>query len=661
MSAFIRVSRSTFAISPGAFAVCFALVCAQPALSQGQEPADLADLSIEELANIQVTSVSKRPERLQDAAAAVFVISADDIRRSGAESLPEALRLAPNLHVARINGYAYSISARGMNSGASVLSNKLLVLIDGRSVYTPLFAGVFWDAQDVLLEDVARIEVISGPGGVMWGLNAVNGVINITTRSARDTQGSMAAAFGASDGAAGVAFRQGGTSAGGVAWRAFGKVSRRSDSESIVYRGIPGARIDDSQRRALLGVRADWEQGVDAFTVIGNVYRGRLDQPVPGEIATPGGPTDLDRVRSDGANLSARWQRTLDAGASVALQAYLDHTLRAAQPLFTERLTTADLQFQHTLASSGAHAVMWGANYRNSNDRVSNSRWVAFLPARTTQRWGSVFLQDEIALHDDWRLTLGGRVEYNHYTGIEWLPSARLAWRISPRHALWASAARTVRAPARLDVDAWVPGQPPFILRGGPAVRSEVARVLELGYRGQPAAALSYSVALYHHDYDHLRTQELDSIRSNLVFASLMEGSASGIEAWGNWQALPRWRLSAGWTALHQRLRLKAGGNDIGGLATARRDPSHTFQLRSNYNIDDAREIDVTLRRLGAMPASRIASTTALDARFGWRLRPGVALSVYGENLNGGHAQFGSSQYWAEFERRVGVKVRWDY
>ena len=654
MNAFIRVYRRTLGAAHGTGAVCLALACASPVLARAQ--ADLADLSIEELANIQVTSVSKRSERLHEAPAAAFVITADDIRRSGAETLPEALRLAPNLHVARINGYAYSISARGMNSGASVLSNKLLVLIDGRSVYTPLFSGVFWDAQDVLLEDIARIEVVSGPGGMMWGLNAVNGVINITTRSARETQGSMAALYGASDGGAGAAFRQGGTSAGGVAWRAFGKVTRRSDSER---RG--GGRIDDSLRRALVGARADWADGADAFSVLGNVYAGRLDQPAPGELATPNGPAAFGRVRSDGANLTARWQRTLDDGASVALQAYLDHTIREAPPLFAERLTSADLQFQHTLATHGRHDIMWGANYRNTADRVSNSRWVAFLPAHTTQHWGSVFLQDEIALHDDWRLTLGGRAEYNHYTGIEWLPSARLSWRVSPQHALWASAARTVRAPARLDVDAWVPGQPPFILRGGPEVRSEVANVLELGYRGQPAPALSYSVTLYHHDYDHLRSQQRNASRAYVVFASLMEGSASGIEAWGNWQAMPRWRLSGGWTALHQRLRLKPGGNDVAGLSAARRDPSHTLQLRSNYNLDDAREIDVTLRRTGAMPASRIASTTALDARFGWRLRPGVALSVYGENLNGGSPEFGSTGYWAEFERRVGMKVRWDY
>jgi iron complex outermembrane receptor protein len=651
MSAFIKYCYRHILLATGTV-----VWLSMPAVAAAGGQDDLADLSIEELANIQVTSVSKRPERLQDAPAAVFVITGDDIRRSGADSLPEALRLAPNLHVARINGYAYSISARGQNSGGGVLSNKLLVLIDGRTVYTPLFAGVFWDAQDVLLEDIERIEVVSGPGGVVWGLNAVNGVINITTRSAHDTQGGMLALQGANDGSGGAAFRQGGTSAGGVAWRAFGKTTRRSDSDRI-----EGGRIDDGHRRAMAGVRADWELGSDRYSVVGNVYQGRLDQPQPGEIAVPGGPTGLGRIRSDGANLTARWRRALEGGGDIAAQAYLDHTVRESPPLFSERLTSADVQFQHTLPAAGRHGVVWGANYRQTRDRVGNSQWVAFLPAHTEQRWGSLFVQDEIALDDAWRLTLGGRAEYNHYTGVEWLPSARLSWRMSPQHAFWASAARTVRAPARLDADAWVPGQPPFILRGGPTVRSEVARVIELGVRGQPTAALSYSVTLFHTDYDHLRTQELDPTRSYLVFANLMEGHASGIEAWGNWQPMPRWRLSGGWTALRQRLQLKPGGNDVARLQTARRDPSHTAQLRSSYNIDDAREIDVTVRRVGEMPASRVASYTALDARFGWRVRPGLALSVYGENLNGGHAEFGSSTYWAEFERRVGVRARWDY
>ncbi len=637
-------------------AACLAFVCALPALAENRDlkPENLADLSIEELANIPVMSVSKRPERLQDAAAAVFVITADDIRRSGAATLPEVLRLAPNLHVARINGYSYSISARGLNQSGNSYSNKLLVLVDGRSVYTPLFSGVFWDAQEVLLEDVERIEVISGPGGVLWGLNAVNGVINITTRAAHDTQGSMAVLQAATDGAT-ASFRQGGTTANGVAWRAFGKTTWREDSELA-----SGAPVNDSYRRTLVGARADWERGADRFSLVGNAYRGRFDQPAPGEIAAPGVPATLGRVRSDGINLTARWEHALDNGGSLLAQAYFDHTLRRAEPLFGERLTTTDLQFQHTLAPVGAHRIVWGANYRHSRDRVDNSPTVAFLPARTTQQWASLFAQDEIALMQDWYLTLGSRVEYNEYTGAEWLPSARLSWRLSPQHALWAAASRTVRAPSRLDVDAFLPGRPPFLLRGGPQVRGEVAQVFELGYRGNPVAPLSYSVTLFHHDYDYLRTTETNPA-GFITFDSLMEGRASGIEAWGSWQAAQRWRLSAGWTAMHQKLHLKPGSTDTGAIRVAKRDPAHTFQLRSVYGIDDRRDIELTLRKVAGKSFPDVPSYTALDARFGWRIRPGLELSLTGENLTGGHGEYGTILYRAEIERRLGAKLMWEY
>ena len=644
---------------PRLLAACLALALplALPARAGDVErvvvqPDELADLSIEELANIQVTSVSKRPERLQNAAASVFLITADDIRRSGADTLPEVLRLAPNLYVARNSSYGYSISARGMNTSGNSVSNKLLVLIDGRSVYSPLFAGVFWDAQDIVLGDIERIEVISGPGGVLWGLNAVNAVINLTTRSARATGGTSATLRAATDGA-GATLRHG-EAEGPVAWRAFAQVSGHKDSELA-----SGAPVNDSYRRWLAGFRADWEGGRDRVSVLGNLLRARLDQPEPGALTVSGFDPELGRVRSDGANLSVRWNRELEGGGGIGVQAYFDHTLRDVKPLYGERLYTTDLQFQHTLPDSGAHSIVWGASYRHSRDRITNGDVVAFLPERTTQQWGSLFMQDEIALHENWRLTLGNRFEYNEYTGVEWLPSVRLAWRLSPRHAFWSGLSRTVRAPSRLDVDTYIPARPPHILRGGPQVRGEVSKVFELGYRGQPAPSLSYSVTLFHHDYDDLRTQEVDPSGTFLTFASLMEGRSTGIEAWGNWQAARDWRLSAGWTAMHQNLRLKPGSNDINGPKMAERDPRNTWQLRSSYAFDDRRELDLMLRHVGA--TSDVPSYTAFEARVGWRLGPGLEVSLFGENLDGGHPEYGSVLYRAEVERRVGVKAVWKY
>ena len=618
----------------------------------GAHDTDFADLSIEELANIQVTSVSKRPERLLDAPASVFVITAEDIRRAGASSIPEALRLAPNLQVGQVSGYGYSISARGLNGSGNSAPNKLLVMIDGRSVYAPLFSGVFWDQQDLILEDVERIEVISGPGGTMWGVNAVNGVINITTRSAQATQGSLAVLRGASDGGD-AAFRQGGRH-GDTSWRVYGKTLSRAHTDTE-----NGTRVNDRWRQAQVGFRADWERGSDLFSVNGNVYRGDLQQPEPGAISVSGTALRLGDIDTRGANLTGRWERALEGGGRLSAKAYFDHTQRDVPPTFSELLNIADIEIQHSLPSWGAHSLVWGANYRHSWDRVTNSEVIAFLPARAEQTWASLFAQDEIALRPDLSLTLGARIERNDYTGNELLPTARLSWRLSPHHAVWTALSRTVRAPTRLDADAFIPGRPPYLLRGGPEVRAEVAKVFELGYRGQPLAGLSYSATLFHNEYDHLRTQEIDPTRTFLTFGSLMEGEATGIEMWGSYQLSEAWRMSAGYTALHERLRLKPGSNDVAGPGNAGKDPSHTLQLRSNYSFDDRRELEVALRKVAALENPTVPGYWAFDARFGWRLQPNLELSVIGRNVNGSHGEYGPIASRTEVGREVGVKLVW--
>ncbi|KQQ96314.1 hypothetical protein ASF77_21345 [Massilia sp. Leaf139] len=627
---------------------------AQHAHAADPQGADFADLSIEELANIQVTSVSKRPERLLDAPASVFVITGEDIRRAGARSLPDALRLAPNLHIGQLSGSGYSISARGLNGSGNSAPNKLLVMIDGRSVYAPLFSGVFWDQQDVVLEDVERIEVISGPGGTMWGVNAVNGVINITTRSAHATQGSLAVVSNATDGG-GLAFRQGGR-AGEASWRVYGKAFTLAHGETAA-----GGRVNDAWNQAQVGFRADWERGDDVFSLNGNAYRGELEQPEPGAISVTGTALRLGDIDTHGANLTGRWERVLADGGRLSVQAYLDHTRRQVPPTFTESLNIADLQFQHSLPAWGAHSLVWGANYRHSWDQVTNSEIIAFLPPKDQQTWASLFAQDEIALRPDLSLTLGARIERNDYTGNELLPTARLSWRLTPRHALWTALSRTVRAPTRLDVDAFIPGRPPYLLRGGQQVRAEVAKVFELGYRGQPLAGLSYSATIFHNEYDHLRTQEIDPTRTFLTFGSLMEGDATGIEMWGSYQLSEAWRMSAGYTALRERLRLKPASNDAAGPGNAGKDPDHTLQLRSHYSFDDQRDLEVGLRKVGALENPAVPSYWALDARFGWRLNRHLELSLVGRNLNGSHGEYGPMATRAELGREVGVKLVWQH
>ncbi len=638
--------RRTFCLAPLA-----PLLLALPAWAQIEIPANLADMSIEDLATIQVTSVSRKPERLTGAAASVFVITNDDIRRSGATSIPEVLRLAPNLQVAMVSNGGYAISARGLNGSNNSAPNKMQVLVDGRSVYAPLFSGVFWDAQDLVLEDIERIEVISGPGGTLWGLNAVNGVINITTRAARDSTGTLAV-LSAGQSGHGAALRQGGAMAGGH-WRVYGKYLNQRHTELA-----SGARVNDARHQSQLGFRADWERGEHRFSAQGNAYRGAAMQPEPGAVQT-GAALLLGQIDTAGVNLGARWTYLMQGGANLSVQATFDHSKRDVPPAFAESLDIADLQFQHTLAARGAHTLVWGANYRHTWDDVSNSDIVAFLPAKLRQRWGSLFAQDDIALRDDLRLILGARVEHNPYTGTELLPTARLVWQAAPAHALWTSASRTVRAPSRLDADTYIPGRPPYVLRGGPQVRSEVATVVELGYRGQPLPQLSYSMTAFYNDYDHLRTQEVDASGSFLTFGNLMQGRARGLEMWGNFQATPRWRLSAGLLALHEALALKAGSNDVDAPGIAGKNPSHTAQLRSSYKLSDDKEIDVALRKVGALSNPDVPGYTALDARFGWRLRKGVELSVLAHNLGGGHGEYGPLDTRSEVGRSLGVKLVW--
>ena len=592
----------------------------------------LSELSLEELSNVEITSASKRPERLSDAAASVFVISADDIRRSGATTLPEALRLAPNLEVAQAYATGYSISARGFNSSSA---NKLLVLIDGRSVYTPLFGGVFWDVQDVMLEDVERIEVISGPGGTVWGVNAVNGVINVITREAAETRGSVVSAAAGNRewlaaGRHGLAIADGNL-------RLYVKHTQFRNTETA-----SGTDVDDASRFTQAGFRGDWNALTGRLTVQGDTYQGKRGQPLPGTIAIAGVNLALDDVTTSGANLLARWERPLDNDSALSVQAYYDRTHRTVPPTFAETLELADIQVQHSSRPAAAHALVLGGEYRLGRDRLVNSDVFAFLPARSDQTWSSLFVQDEITLREELRLTLGARIERNGYTGNEWLPNVRLAWKPAADHLLWTALSRTVRAPSRLDRDTFIPGQPPFLLRGGPDFRSEVAKVFELGYRGRPTDTSTLSVTAFQADYDHLRTQEVSLSPLFAFFGNGMTARVRGLEAWGTYQALPVWRLHAGFTRLLQHFELNPGSTDAGAAAAAAgANPGRQLLLRSALDLPRGMALDVTVRLVSALSSPNVPRYTAVDARFAWRPDANNELSLSARNLLGPrHGEF---------------------
>ena len=626
--------------------------------------ASLADLSLEELGDIEVTSVSRRPQPLSDAAAAVYVISADDIRRAGATTLPEALRLAPNLQVAELNNGRLAITARGFNGPEA---NKLLVLIDGRSVYTPLFAGVFWDVQDVVLQDVARIEVISGPGGTLWGVNAVNGVINIITRPAQETQGELLVAGGGTDGAE-VTARHGRMLDGDGALRLHARHFYRGRTELE-----NGQDVRDAWHMSQAGFRADWSRSGDEVSLNGQVQQGEQEQAAPGTFFIRGVPLDLLPFRTRSANVLGHWRRRLADRAELSAQAYVDHTERTVPITFDQRLTIGDIQVQYTRPQSATQAWTLGGEYRVARDQVANSIFLGFMPRNATQQWLSLFAQDDITLRTDLHLVLGTRLESNDYTGAEWLPNARLSWKPSDDHLLWAALSRTVRAPSRIDRDAYVPWppvlpwplpgfggpRPTYLLGGGDEVESETARVLEVGWRGQPAARTTLSVNVFRALYDRLHTQEFGGNDSLLMFAGRMRAAMNGIEAWGTWQPLPSWRLSGGFTAFYQRFQLRADSTDTDvSLPTARgRDPARTWQLRSAWDLPGAQEIDVALRHVAMLPFYDVPSYLTADVRWGWRARPGVELSVTGRDLLGrGHGEFFTSDY--RTFRRPGIHLQ---
>ncbi|MES3001058.1 MAG: TonB-dependent receptor [Pseudomonadota bacterium] len=631
-----RAGRTAFAAGVFLAAMCLAPDArAQPEIFAQLSLDKLADFSLEQLGNIKVSSVSRRQERLLQAPASVFVITPEDIRRSGARSLPEVLRLAPNLQVARTSAGQWAISARGFNNA---IGNKLLVLVDGRTIYSPLFSGVWWDQQDVVLEDVEQIEVISGPGGALWGANAVNGVINVTTRPASQTQGSLVSVSGG-DGNQNLSARYGGKLGDTGAWRLYAMGVDRKNTSSA-----RGARIADDARKQQIGWRADWDAGIDRFNFQGDAYEGGT---APG---TPESP------QISGANLLASWKRALPDGSGWRLQGYYDQSRRDEPFSFRDDMEIFDIEWQRNEPVRGSHRVLWGANVREARDSTQPSFLVRFIPGDRSLRWASVFAQDEIRVADQLELTLGAKLERNVYTGWEFLPSARLSWTPSDEQLGWAALSRAVRAPARLDREFFFPGNAPFFIRGGPDFRSEVANVLELGWRAQPSRAMSYSVTAFHHRYDHLRSGQPPPA----VVQNMMEGSTSGLEAWAQWQAAEQWRLSAGLLELRQHLRVMPGSTDPIGPSALGNDPRHQWSLRSSHNLGHGHELDVSIRRVGALPLPAVPAYTALDARWGWRVSPDVDVALNLQNLlDRGHVEFGAVAGASEVRRAAWLKVTW--
>ena len=600
----------------------FLALLSNQAFCQDQDTLSLGSLktlSLEELMNIQVTSVSKRVENLEDVASAIQVITQDDIRNSGAKTLPEALRLASNLQVAQVNSSQWAISARGFDN---VLANKLLVLIDGRTVYTPLYAGVYWDVQNVLLNDIDRIEVISGPGGTLWGANAVNGVINIITKSSKETKGLLV------EGAAGSALpglgnlRYGGQLGKQLSYRVYGTGFKLGNTV------LPdGSNAKDEWHMSQGGFRLDWDASEENKLMLqGNIYGGK---PNPDAGDKP--------VTAKGDNILFRWDRTTSKNSDFQLQAYYDHTLRDFGNGFSEDLKTYDIDWQNHYRLASRHELTYGANFRMMDHHVTNLELFAFIPAQKTLYLYSGFIQDEIMLvKDHLHFTIGSKLEHNSYTGFEYQPNGRLNWTVNNKHSIWTSVSRAVRTPARIDRDfsLFLTPELPFI-SGNDNFASEKMIAYELGWRATPLKTLSFSLSSFYNTYDDIRSVEPGPPPFNIpvTFGNGVKGKTYGVELSVTTQLTDWWNIKGGYTFLKKDLSVKEGSKDTNEGTAESDDPENQLIVQSRVKLPARFELGTILRYVDHLPKPFVPHYFGLDVRIGWKLSESLELNIIGQNL----------------------------
>lgn len=626
--------------------VCLAAglaLLATPAAAQEAQPTartassnGLDALSLEQLGDVQVTSVSRSAQSVGEAPAAIFVITADDIERAGNRSIPAALRQAPNLQVARLDSANYAITARGFNHSSGT-ANKLLVMVDGRIVYTPLYSGVFWDEQNAIMEDLDRIEVVSGPGGVLWGSNAVNGVINIVSRDAHETQGLLVTG-GASEATRALGARYGGRFGDNGAFRVYGLGLLRSADEPTQWRNYQ------------LGFRGDWGGASDAFTVQGDIYQGDQDQ-LAGQIQD----TEIG-----GGNILGRWTRRFSSGAEFSLQAYADRTERSVSSGIMAQVDAAAIDAQYQFSLDERHNLVLGAGVRSTEDTFTPGPGTVFLdPASRRLDTLSAYAQDTFALTENVDLIAGVKLEENDYTGLEYMPSVRVAWRPDASSLVWGAISRAVRTPSRFDSELINTG----VLNGGPDFDSEEVLAYELGYRAQVNERLWFSISTYYNVYDDLRTLEATSmVVFPLEIRNGMSGETYGVEAWGSYSVADWWRLNAGLNWQDKDLEIDPGSADVFGVDFAGNDPNLELSLRSLMDFGDRVQFDVTGRYVSELPSPQVDSYVALDARVGVRVTDHFELSIAGYNLldEDGRPEFvNPSLPPIEVERSFFLSARW--
>ena len=613
-----------------------------PAAMASNSVESLKQMSLESLMNVEVYSASKHLETTQSTASATYVITREELQRSAVTTVPDALRLVPGVQVGRVDANKWAVSIRGF---ASRESNKLLVLVDGRSVYDPLFSGTLWESQDVLMEDIDRIEVIRGPGGTLWGANAFNGVINIVTRQARDTQGALLTATAGTEDRYIAAARLGWQAGENQHARVYVKAFDRDT-------GYADDAYDASNARRG-GFRWDWNpgSGPDGFTVSGDAFLA--------DTGTRENAALVQDVRHLGRNLLARWTHALPDDGSLQVQAFHDR-VEYDGDAYRQRRNTYDLEVQHRRQITVRQQLIIGGGLRSMRDdtRTAFPGLVEILPLRRSDQLVNVFAQDTMALVPErLSLTAGLKYEKTDYAAGEWLPSIRVAWTPTTDQTMWAAVSEATRVPSRIESDLTFFN----VLRLGTNYGPEQVRSHEIGRRQRLGEAFWYDVVLFHNSFDSLRTGEAGGPLGNGMY-----GRGRGAETALRWQAVEDLRLEATYTYTASDLALRSSSTatasqvaQVEGLA-----PRHQAGLRAIQELRAGASVDATLRYVGALPGVGVPAYTELDIVLGIKLRDSLELSVAGRNLlhdhhlEQGFASSGSGQS-SQAQRNAAVRVTW--
>ncbi len=633
-----------------------------PTLCSGEE---LGLLSLSELLDVEVISGAKVPEKATATPAAIFVITQEDLRRNSVQNIPDALRMVPGMHVYQIDANKWAVSARG---SASRFSNKMLVMIDGRTVYSPLFSGVFWDVQDLMIEDIERIEVIRGPGGTLWGANAVNGVINIISKESADTQGGLVAVQAESSKSGEISTRYGGWLNDRTSYRLYGKFFDRGS-----FKTPAGDAADDEYHQARAGFRADMNLSAsDKLTFQGDLYGGESGESM--EYKTPFPPFQNHESTDapvSGGNLLARWTRVFSGTSEMTLLAYYDRTNRD-EFFVEETIDTADIDFQHRFNAEGALEILWGLGYRYTRSDMAGKEIVPGFfsystdPRVRTDNLFSGFLQGRIPVAGKkGELTLGTKLEHNDYTGFEWQPNARFMWNLNDSHSLWAAVSRTVRTPSRTEHDATMKAGGVFLapenggflsfvtITGNDETTSETVYSYEAGYRGRPGEDLFFDLSIYYNKYRDLVAGNLTGIpqlqpegyvRLPFLLNNVMDGETFGAEVSCGWSVTDWWRLTGGFTWFQFNVLNEGSAEDARMGFGEDENAEDLVSLVSYMDLPNNLEINTSFYFIGALDGLDIDSRVRFDLNIAWHPTDTLTVVVGGRNLfQNGQQEFPST------------------